>query len=101
MLAFCQGCSGRLKGTFGVLFGGNLVVWQRDLAFCGGGSGRVTIVSLSSIGGMRQLIKANVFLMHDRESFSVRVKIYFQEKDRAVKNPCLLFRCDVSLQCIC
>ena len=88
MLPFCQGCSGRLKGAFGVLFGGNLVVWQRDLAFCGGGGGgggggRVTIVLLSSIGGMRQLIKANVCPMYERESFSVRVKIYFQEKDKA------------------
>jgi hypothetical protein len=71
-----------LKGAFGVLFGGNLAVWQRDLVFCGGGGGRVTILLLSSIGGMRQLIKANVCPMHDRESFSVRVEIYFQEKDR-------------------
>ena len=83
MLPFCQGCSGRLKGAFGVLFGGNLAVWQRDLVFCGGGGGRVTIVLLSSIGGMRQLIKANVCPMYGRESFSVRVEIYFQEKDRA------------------
>ena len=83
MLPFCQGCSGRLKGAFGVLFGGNLAVWQRDLVFCGGGGGRVTIVLLSSIGGMCQLIKANVWPMYSRESFSVRVEIYFQEKDRA------------------
>ena len=54
--------------------------------FCGGGGGRVTIVLLSSIGGMCQLIKANVCPMYDRESFSVRVEIYFQEKDRAEYN---------------
>ena len=84
MSPFCQGCSGRLKGAFGVLLVGNLVVWQRDLAFCGGDGGGVTIVLLSSIGGMRQLIQSQCFPMHNQESFSARVEIYFQAKDTAV-----------------
>ena len=65
MSPFWQGCSGRLKGAFEVLFGENLVVWQQDPAFRGGDGGRVTIVSLFSIGGMRQLIQGQCCSMHN------------------------------------